>query len=67
MTGLADTLSPAVLGGWADNSAALVNAVVAEARPDDVFMVKGSLGSRMVPIVHALKALDLQPQHANGG
>jgi UDP-N-acetylmuramoyl-tripeptide--D-alanyl-D-alanine ligase len=67
MKALANTLSPAVLGGWTDNSAALVNAVVAEVRPDDVFMVKGSLGSRMAPIVHALKALDRQPQHANGG
>ena len=67
MKALANTLSPAVLGGWTDDSAALVNAVVAEARPDDVFMVKGSLGSRMAPIVHALKALDRQPQHANGG
>jgi UDP-N-acetylmuramoyl-tripeptide--D-alanyl-D-alanine ligase len=67
MKALANALSPAVLGGWAENSAALVDAVLAEARPDDVFMVKGSLGSRMAPIVHALKALDRQPQHANGG
>jgi UDP-N-acetylmuramoyl-tripeptide--D-alanyl-D-alanine ligase len=67
MKGLADALSPAALGGWADDSDALVNAVVAETRPDDVFMVKGSLGSRMAPIVQALKALDRQPQNANGG
>ena len=67
MKGLADVLSPAALGGWADDSAALVKAVVAETRPDDVFMVKGSLGSRMAPIVQALKALDRQSQNANGG
>jgi UDP-N-acetylmuramoyl-tripeptide--D-alanyl-D-alanine ligase len=67
MKGLADALSPAALGGWADDSDALVNAVVAETRPDDVFIVKGSLGSRMAPIVQALKALDRQFQNANGG
>lgn len=67
MKALADALSPAVVGAWTDDSASLVDAVVAEARPDDVFMVKGSLGSRMAPIVQALKALDRQPQRANGG
>jgi UDP-N-acetylmuramoyl-tripeptide--D-alanyl-D-alanine ligase len=67
MKSLADALSPTVLGAWTEDSASLVRAVVAEARPDDVFMIKGSLGSRMAPIVQALKALDRQPQRANGG
>jgi len=67
MKALADSLSPLGLGAWAEDSDGLVGAVVAAAQPDDVFMIKGSLGSRMAPIVQALKALDRQPQRANGG
>jgi UDP-N-acetylmuramoyl-tripeptide--D-alanyl-D-alanine ligase len=41
-------------GGYAENSAALESDVVAAVRGGDAIMVKGSLGSRMGPIVKAL-------------
>jgi UDP-N-acetylmuramoyl-tripeptide--D-alanyl-D-alanine ligase len=42
-------------GGWQPTSAGLVEVVPAALRPGDVVMVKGSLGSRMAPIVEAIK------------
>jgi UDP-N-acetylmuramoyl-tripeptide--D-alanyl-D-alanine ligase len=44
-------------GGYAENAAALEPQVLAAVRGDDVVMVKGSLGSRMGPIVKALEHL----------
>jgi UDP-N-acetylmuramoyl-tripeptide--D-alanyl-D-alanine ligase len=42
-------------GGYAENSSALEAQVVAAIRAGDAVMVKGSLGSRMAPIVKALQ------------
>ncbi len=42
-------------GGYAETSAALEPAVLAAIGPGDAVMVKGSLGSKMGPIVKALK------------
>jgi UDP-N-acetylmuramoyl-tripeptide--D-alanyl-D-alanine ligase len=42
-------------GGYAENSASLEAQVVPAIRAGDVIMVKGSLGSRMAPIVKALQ------------
>ena len=42
-------------GGYAENSAALEAQVLPAIRAGDVVMVKGSLGSRMAPIVKALQ------------
>jgi UDP-N-acetylmuramoyl-tripeptide--D-alanyl-D-alanine ligase len=42
-------------GGYAENSSALEPQVVQAIRAGDVVMVKGSLGSRMAPIVMALQ------------
>ena len=42
-------------GGYAEDSAALEAQVVAAVRAGDVVMVKGSLGSRMAPIVKTLQ------------
>lgn len=42
-------------GGYAENAGALEAEVVAAIRPGDAVMVKGSLGSRMGPIVKALE------------
>jgi len=44
-------------GGYAENSAALEAQVLSAVRAGDVVMVKGSLGSRMAPIVKALQRL----------
>jgi UDP-N-acetylmuramoyl-tripeptide--D-alanyl-D-alanine ligase len=41
-------------GGYAETSAALESQVLAAIRPGDAIMIKGSLGSRMGPIVKAL-------------
>jgi UDP-N-acetylmuramoyl-tripeptide--D-alanyl-D-alanine ligase len=42
-------------GGYADDSAALESQVLSAIRAGDVIMVKGSLGSRMAPLVKALQ------------
>jgi UDP-N-acetylmuramoyl-tripeptide--D-alanyl-D-alanine ligase len=42
-------------GGYAENSTGLESELVAAIRPGDAIMVKGSLGSRMGPIVKALE------------
>jgi UDP-N-acetylmuramoyl-tripeptide--D-alanyl-D-alanine ligase len=42
-------------GGYAEDSAALEPCVLSAVRAGDVVMVKGSLGSRMAPIVKALQ------------
>jgi UDP-N-acetylmuramoyl-tripeptide--D-alanyl-D-alanine ligase len=45
-------------GGYAENAAALEPQVVSAIKGGDAVMVKGSLGSRMAPIVKALQKLD---------
>ncbi len=42
-------------GGYAETSAALESSVLAVVQPGDAVMVKGSLGSRMGPLVKALE------------
>src|SRR5262249_38794404 len=42
-------------GGYAETSGGLESELVAALRPGDAVMVKGSLGSRMGPIVKALE------------
>jgi UDP-N-acetylmuramoyl-tripeptide--D-alanyl-D-alanine ligase len=44
-------------GGYAEDSAALEAQVLSAIRAGDVVMVKGSLGSRMAPIVKAMQLL----------
>jgi UDP-N-acetylmuramoyl-tripeptide--D-alanyl-D-alanine ligase len=48
-------------GGYAEDSAALEAQVLPAIRAGDVVMVKGSLGSRMAPIVRALQRV--YPHH----
>ncbi len=54
MKSLWDALPSERRGGYADSAAALQPQVVAAVRDGDAVMVKGSLGSRMGPIVKAL-------------
>jgi UDP-N-acetylmuramyl pentapeptide synthase len=46
-----------VQGAYAENSAELGEALAAAVEPGDVVMVKGSLGSRMGPLVELLRGL----------
>ena len=55
MQHLWQALPSAQKGGYADHSAALESQVVAALGAGDVIMIKGSLGSRMKPIVTALQ------------
>jgi UDP-N-acetylmuramoyl-tripeptide--D-alanyl-D-alanine ligase len=55
MRHLWDALPSARRGGYADSSAALESAIVGALRAGDAVMVKGSLGSRMKVVVHALE------------
>jgi UDP-N-acetylmuramoyl-tripeptide--D-alanyl-D-alanine ligase len=54
-------LPPSIRSAYAPASADIARQVAAEARPGDVVMVKGSLGSRMALVVEALKARALEP------
>ncbi|MFD2182253.1 UDP-N-acetylmuramoylalanyl-D-glutamyl-2,6-diaminopimelate--D-alanyl-D-alanine ligase [Rhodoplanes azumiensis] len=54
MRSLWDALPPERRGGWAGNSEELEPLVLASINAGDAVMVKGSLGSRMGPIVKAL-------------
>jgi len=47
-------------GGYAEDSGALEPQVLSAVGADDVVMVKGSLGSRMAPIVKALQKLSVR-------
>jgi UDP-N-acetylmuramyl-tripeptide synthetase/UDP-N-acetylmuramoyl-tripeptide--D-alanyl-D-alanine ligase len=64
------SLPDAMRGGHAPDSQALVPMVVNAVQAGDVVLVKGSLGSRMAPIVEALRALEgagqALPRAANG-
>jgi UDP-N-acetylmuramoyl-tripeptide--D-alanyl-D-alanine ligase len=51
----------------AGESAALLPRVLDAVKGGDVVLVKGSLGSRMAPIVDALKGLGQVARRANGG
>jgi UDP-N-acetylmuramoyl-tripeptide--D-alanyl-D-alanine ligase len=57
MRSLWEALPSSRKGGYAETSAALESQVLAAVRPGDAVMVKGSLGSRMAPIVKALQSL----------
>jgi UDP-N-acetylmuramoyl-tripeptide--D-alanyl-D-alanine ligase len=54
MRALWEALPSACQGGYAETSAGLESQVLAAIQPGDTIMVKGSLGSRMAPIVKAL-------------
>jgi UDP-N-acetylmuramoyl-tripeptide--D-alanyl-D-alanine ligase len=60
MQALWQALPPSRRGGYAENSAALEAQVLSATQPGDVVMVKGSLGSRMAPIVKALQLLSVR-------
>jgi len=55
MRALWEALPSSRRGGYAETSAALEPQVLAAIQPGDAVMIKGSLGSRMAPIVKALE------------
>jgi UDP-N-acetylmuramoyl-tripeptide--D-alanyl-D-alanine ligase len=55
MRNLWDALSTGKRGGYAESAEALESQVVAAIRAGDAIMIKGSLGSKMKPIVTALE------------
>lgn len=56
MRSLFDALPSARRGGYAETAAALESSVLGEVAAGDAIMIKGSLGSKMGPIVKALAA-----------
>ena len=53
---LFDDLEESRRGRWSATSTGLVDSLVAALRPGDVVMIKGSLGTRMAPLVDAVTA-----------
>jgi len=69
MTSLDAALPPALRAAHAESSAEIIAPVLAALKPGDVVLVKGSLGTRMAPIVEAIKAMGAPaplPRAANG-
>jgi len=64
MRRLWDRLPAALRGRYAETSDGLVEAVAETVKAGDVVMVKGSLGTKMAPIVKALLALDHRDEPA---
>ena len=58
MQGLYELLPSAMRAGHKPNSDAMVETLVAAIRPGDTVLIKGSLGTRMAPLVEAVRALD---------
>ena len=58
MQGLYDFLPAAMRAAHKPNSDAMVEALVAAIRPGDTVLIKGSLGTRMAPLVEGVRALD---------
>ena len=67
MRALADAAAGKAAVEHAGDSAALLPFVLDAVKGGDVVLVKGSLGSRMAPIVDALKGLGQGARRANGG
>jgi UDP-N-acetylmuramoyl-tripeptide--D-alanyl-D-alanine ligase len=57
MRALWEALDPARQGAWGATSKDIEQPLLGALRPGDVVMVKGSNGSRMAPLVAAIKAL----------
>jgi UDP-N-acetylmuramoyl-tripeptide--D-alanyl-D-alanine ligase len=53
---LMDDLASARQGAWAASSSELEHHLIDALKPGDVVMIKGSLGSRMAPLVDAMRA-----------
>ncbi|HWA43401.1 MAG TPA: UDP-N-acetylmuramoylalanyl-D-glutamyl-2,6-diaminopimelate--D-alanyl-D-alanine ligase [Hypericibacter adhaerens] len=69
MTNLDAALPAAMRAAHAETSAEIIAPVLAMLKPGDVVLVKGSLGTRMAPIVEAIKAMGASapmPRAANG-
>jgi UDP-N-acetylmuramoyl-tripeptide--D-alanyl-D-alanine ligase len=66
MRGLFDALASNVRGGHADQSKDIESTLISTIRAGDVVMVKGSNGSRMGPIVAALKTKFAAPSIGAG-
>ncbi len=65
MRQLFDRLAKSRRGDWAETSSDLEASILADVQPGDAVMVKGSLGSRMGPLVQALRDRFARPTHAN--
>ena len=65
MTALFDAVPESRRGAHAPDSDGLLPHVLDTVAPGDIVCVKGSLGSRMAPIVEALLALDAKPREAS--
>jgi UDP-N-acetylmuramoyl-tripeptide--D-alanyl-D-alanine ligase len=66
MRALFDALPAGRQGGYEETSAALEPSVLAAVQPGDALMVKGSLGSRMGPLVKALERRFARPATREG-
>jgi UDP-N-acetylmuramoyl-tripeptide--D-alanyl-D-alanine ligase len=67
MLGLYELLPAPMRGGHRAKSEEMVEPLLRAIRPGDTVLIKGSLGTRMAPLVEAVRALDAAaPKHATG-
>ena len=66
MKGLHDSLPARVRGAWAEKASDIEAALFEALAPGDVVMVKGSNGSRMGPVVAAMKQKFARPEAVAG-
>jgi UDP-N-acetylmuramoyl-tripeptide--D-alanyl-D-alanine ligase len=58
MQGLYEKLPQGMRGGHKGKSEEMVDTLIAAIRPGDTVLIKGSLGTRMAPLVEAVRAMD---------
>lgn len=70
MNGLYEALPTPMRGAWSATSEAMIEPLLRAVRAGDLVLIKGSLGTRMAPLVEALRGMDAsanpRPKAANG-
>jgi UDP-N-acetylmuramoyl-tripeptide--D-alanyl-D-alanine ligase len=66
MQGLYDLLPAAIKGAHRATSDEMVQPLLAALKPGDTVLIKGSLGTRMAPLVEAVRGLDTNKREMAG-
>ena len=66
MKGLYDLLPDAMKGAYRATSDEMVQPLIAALKAGDTVLIKGSLGTRMAPLVEAVRGLDRNASRTTG-